>query len=238
MIEESKRGPLGNSARARHPAPCDARSGCSDGYGVLAGPVYVVVALAQALLRPGFDLTRDDVSLLANGGLGWIQVANFLVTGAMVTAFAVGLDRAFAGRRTGKRAARLLAAYGAGLVGAGVFVADPMHGFPPGAPAGMPAAISLHGLLHIAFAGVGFLCFVGACVLMAREFARTGRRRWAVASAITGVAFLAGFAGVASGSGSQAVVLAFWAALLLAWGWMAALAVHVYRGVAPSGGAR
>ncbi len=224
-----------------------ARSSCDNatrvtrsllGYGVLAGPLYVIVALAQALLRPGFDLTRDDVSLLANGGLGWIQVANLLVTGAMVIAFAVGLDRAFAGGRAGQRAARLLAAYGAGLVGAGLFVADPMHGFPPGAPAGMPAAISLHGLLHIAFAGVGFLCFVAACVLLAREFGRSGRRRWAMASAITATAFLAGFAGVASGSSSQAVVLAFWAALLLAWGWMAALAVQAYRDIAPPGEAR
>ena len=201
------------------------------GYGVLAGPVYVLVALAQALIRPGFDLTRDDVSLLANGSLGWIQVADFLVTGAMVIAFAVGLDRGFAGRRTGQRAARLLLGYGVGLVGAGIFVADPMHGFPPGAPAGMPVALSLHGLLHIAFAGVGFLCFVGACLLLGREFARRGRPRWAIASTVTGVVFLAAFAGVASGSNSQAVVLAFWAALLLAWGWLAALAVRLYRDV-------
>lgn len=201
------------------------------GYGVLAGPMYVAVALAQALVRPGFDLSRDDVSLLANGGLGWIQVSNFVVTGTMVIAFAVGLDRTFAGRRTCQRAARLLAAYGAGLVGAGLFVAEPMHGFPPGAPAGMPAALSLHGILHIVFAGVGFLCFVGACLILAREFGRSGRRRWAVASAVTGIAFLAGFAGVASGSDSEAVVLAFWAALLLAWGWMAAVAVRTYRDV-------
>lgn len=219
-------------------SPCDHATRVTRsllGYGALAGPVYVMVALAEALIRPGFDLTRDDVSLLANGDLGWIQIANFLVTGAMVIAFAVGLDRAFAGRRTGQRAARLLAAFGAGLVGAGIFVADPMHGFPPGAPAGMPAAISLHGLLHIVFAGLGFLCFVGACVLLAREFGQTGRRRWAVASAMTGVAFLAGFAGVASGSSNQAVVLAFWAVLLLAWGWLTAIAVRLYRdlGAAP-----
>src|SRR5437016_11844943 len=42
------------------------------GYGILAGPFYVVVALAQGLLRPGFDLARDDVSLLSNGDWGWI----------------------------------------------------------------------------------------------------------------------------------------------------------------------
>ena len=206
------------------------------GYGVLAGPVYVAVALAQAMIRPGFDLSRDDVSLLANGGLGWIQVANFLVAGAMVIAFAVGLDRALAGRRTGRWAARLLGAYGVGLVGAGIFVADPMHGFPPGAAAGMPATLSVHGILHIVFAGLGFLCFVGACLLLAREFARSGRSRGAITSAITGIVLVVGFAGVASGSSSPAVVLAFWAALLLAWGWMAALAVQLYAGVSAATG--
>ena len=209
------------------------------GYGVLAGPTCVVIALAQAVIRPGFDLTRDDVSLLANGSLGWIQAANFLVTGVMVIAFAVGLGRALGAGRIGRWAARLLGGYGAGLVGAGIFVADPMHGFPPGAPAGMPAALSPHGLLHVAFAGFGFLCFVGAGLLLARRFATEHRHGWAVASVVTGIVFLAGFAGVASGSGSQAVVLAFWAGLLLAWGYLAALAVQTYRDVsAPAGEAR
>jgi Protein of unknown function (DUF998) len=206
------------------------------GYGVLAGPVYVVVALAQALIRPGFDLTRDDVSLLANGSLGWIQVADFLVTGVMVIAFAVGLGRALDAGRTARWAARLLAGYGVGLVGAGIFVADPMRGFPPGAPAGMPASLTAHGLLHIVFAGIGFLCFVGACLLLARRFAVAHRRGWAVASAVTGVVFLAAFAGVASGSDSQAVVLAFWAVLLVAWGYLGALAVHLYGDVSARAG--
>jgi hypothetical protein len=44
------------------------------GYGVIAGPLYVAVSLAQALTRQGFDPTRHAWSLLSNGGLGWIQV--------------------------------------------------------------------------------------------------------------------------------------------------------------------
>jgi hypothetical protein len=53
------------------------------GYGVLAGPLYVGVSLAQALTRDGFELTRHAWSLLSNGSLGWLQIANFLVTGLM-----------------------------------------------------------------------------------------------------------------------------------------------------------
>ena len=43
------------------------------GYGVIAGPFYVVASLAEALTRAGFSLARDDWSLLANGALGWIH---------------------------------------------------------------------------------------------------------------------------------------------------------------------
>lgn len=199
------------------------------GYGALAGPFYVVVALAQAIARPGFDLTRHDVSLLANGGFGWVQVANFVATGLMVVACSVGLSRALPSGPAAKAAPRLLAGFGVGLVAAGIFTADPMNGFPPGTPAGMPATVSVHGLLHIAAAGVGFLCFVGACLLMARRFKVHGASRWAAFSAVTGIIFLVAFAGLASGSGSAAVVLGFWAALLAAWSWLALLSIRAYR---------
>ena len=199
------------------------------GYGVLAGPFYVLVVLVQAAIRPGFDLTRHDVSLLANGDLGWIQVANFLLTGAMVVACAVGVRRALATGPGATWGPILLALFGLGMIGAGLFVADPMGGFPVGTPAGHPATISTHGLLHLACAGIGFLGFVAACFAIAPRFAREGRRAWAWFSRATGVAFLLGFAGLASGSDSPLVVLAFWAVLLLAWGWLAGLSIHLYR---------
>jgi hypothetical protein len=201
------------------------------GYGALAGPLYVAVALAQAIVRPGFDLTRHDVSLLANGSFGWVQIANFLAAGLMVVACAVGLSRAMATGAAAKAAPRLLAGFGVGLIAAGVFTADPMNGSPLGTPAGMPATVSVHGLLHIAAAGVGFLCFIGACLAMARRFKVQGTGRWAAFSVVTGLVFLVAFAGLASGSSSAAVVLGFWAALLLAWSWLALLSIRTYRGI-------
>jgi hypothetical protein len=44
-----------------------------------AGPLFVIAALVQALTRPGFNLTRNALSLLDDGSLGWIQAANFIV---------------------------------------------------------------------------------------------------------------------------------------------------------------
>jgi len=193
------------------------------GYGVIAGPFYVVVSLCQALTRTGFDLSRHEWSLLANGGLGWIQIANFLLTGGMVVAFAVGLSRA------GHTAARLIAVFGLGMIGAGIFRADPSLGFPPGTPDG-PGAVSWHGLLHFVCAGIGFAYMIAACLVMARRFARAGDRGWAGFSAVTGVAFLGAFVGVASsGSGSPALTYTFVAAVVLVFAWISALAVRVYR---------
>lgn len=90
-------------------------------------------------------------------------------------------------------------------------------------------------MLHIASAAIGFICFIAACIVIARRFASEHRTGRAWFSVVTGVVFLGAFAGVASGSSSPIVVMAFWAALILAWAWIAALAVHLYRQAAPTG---
>jgi hypothetical protein len=202
------------------------------GYGVLAGPFYVVLVLIQSAIRPGFNLTRDDVSLLSNGSLGWVQIGNFVLTGLMIAAYAVGLKRALASGPGSVWGPRLLAVFGAGRVLAGIFVADPMNGFPAGAPAGRPTSVSVHGMLHLTFAGIGFLAFVTCCALFARRFALRGERVWAYFSGLTAAGFLAGFARLASGSSSPAVVIGFWVALLVAWGWLGAISLKTYRQVA------
>ncbi len=135
------------------------------GYGVIAGPIYVVAVAAQAATRDGFDPTRHAASQLANGDLGWIQIATFLVTGAMTIAAAVGVRRALGPGRQSAWASGLLGAYGAGLVVAGFFRADPSDGFPPGTPPGM-GEVSWHGLVHFAVAGLGFACLVAACFVL------------------------------------------------------------------------
>ncbi|WNV85830.1 DUF998 domain-containing protein [Umezawaea sp. Da 62-37] len=179
--------------------------------GVLAGPLYVVVSLAQASTREGFDLGRHAWSLLANGDLGWIQTANFVVTGLLVVAASVGL------RRASVRGATLIGAYGLSLVGAGAFHADPVRGFPVGAPG--TTTPSLHGMLHLVVGGIGFACLVAACFVLAAAFARAGRAGLAWFSRGTGVAFTAAFAGIAGGSHGPTVP-AFCAAVVLSWAWL------------------
>jgi hypothetical protein len=202
------------------------------GYGVLAGTVFEVSVLVQGLTRHGFRIPHDDASLLANGPLGWIQVATFLLAGAMTVAFAVGAHRALAGRAGGKWGPRLIGLYGAGLMAAGLLRADPADGFGPGAPAGKAAHISWHGDGHLIAASIGFIALIAACFVIARYFSRQGRRAMAIYSRITGVVFLAGFAGVTTGSSSSAIVLPFCVAILAAFAWLAVVAVSLYRRVA------
>lgn len=187
------------------------------GYGIIAGPLYVVVALVQALTREGFDLTRHQWSMLANGDLGWIQVTNFVVAALTTIAAAVGLHRA-----TGSTwAPRLIAVFGVSLIGAAVFKADPAMGFPAGTPEG-PAAISFHGMMHLVCGMIGFTSLAAACFVIARRYAP-------VFSRATGVLFLLGFAAVAIGAGAVWANLAFTAAILLIWTWLAAVCLHYYR---------
>jgi hypothetical protein len=197
-------------------------------YGVVAGPVFVLVSLAQALTRDGFDLARHQWSLLANGDLGWIQISNFLVSGLMTIAFAVGLRRALYPGPGTTWAPRLVAVYGASLLAAGVFRADPALGFPAGTPAG-PGTVSWHGMVHFMSAGIGFPCLIAACFVLGRRFSSEGARAWARYSRLTAAVFLAGFVAVATGGGAVWSNVAFVVAVILAWSWVSATALHRYH---------
>ncbi len=199
--------------------------------GTLAGPLYIIVGLIQIFIRPGFDVTRHDLSLMSNGDLGWIQIANFLVAGALTIAGAIGMRRALRGSLGGTWGPLLIGVYGVGLIGAGIFVADPMNGFPPGTPVG-PNVISWHGILHLISGAIGFLGLIAACFVFARRFAALGPRGWAAYSVATGVIFFAAFFGIATGSqqgGTTLVVVtvAFTIAVVLAWAWLTALAAQL-----------
>ncbi|RAY15558.1 DUF998 domain-containing protein [Actinomadura craniellae] len=188
------------------------------GCGIVAGPLYVGVSVAQGLVRDGFDFGRHAWSMLANGPYGWIQSANLILVGILVVAFAAGLRRAGAGRA----ASWLVAVFGAGMVAGGAFPADPGFGFPAGTPDG-PGTASLSGTLHLALSGVGFVCLVVAAFLLARQFAPVWTRAVAVA-------FLAGFGCIATGGGAVWANLVFTGAIILVWGWVTALAADEYRG--------
>ena len=195
--------------------------------GAIAAPLFAAVAVIEMFTRQGFDLRRHDLSLLSNGDLGWIQIANFVVAGLLVVAGAVGIKRAIPSGRASTWGPWLLGIYGLGWIGAGLFVADPMNGFPPGTPDGFPTNASWHSWMHLASGSVGFLALIAACVVFARRFASTGRRGWMAYSIVTAILVLAAVVGISSGSQQAAVIIAFFMAGILSLVWISALSFRL-----------
>ena len=104
--------------------------------GVVAGVGYPAIMLAAGALREGYRALHQPGSMLNLGPGGWVQIANFVVTGLLMIACAGGLRRALRSGRGATWAPLLIATYGVGLAAAGVFSPDPSYGYPPGAPLG------------------------------------------------------------------------------------------------------
>lgn len=187
--------------------------------GVAAGPVFVAAGFTHAFLRPGFDMARHPISMLALGETGWVQTLTFLLTGALVLAWSAGVRR----RLPSRWLPRALGALGVGLVAAGVFPADPGLGFPAGAPAGAPETISTAGALHAVAFGVAMLGWITAAVLLTRHFAATGARGWALLSGAAVVVLIAPLPVM----GATPVL---YVSSALTWAWMTAVAIRVTRG--------
>ena len=204
----------------------DRRTGRLLGCGAAAGPLYLVVGYLHAFLRPGFDPTRHALSLLSLGPWGWIQIANFIASGVLVVAGALGARRVLAGGPGGTLAPILLAIWGASLVMAGVFVAAPAPDFPPGLdPAARPSSVS--GVLHFVAGAVGFYALVGAAFVLARRYWTEGRRGWSAYTIVSATAVLVSFGAIASGPPSAAVMLTFYAAVTWIWLWHTAVFVDL-----------
>ncbi|MCC3763301.1 DUF998 domain-containing protein [Glycomyces sp. TRM65418] len=158
--------------------------------GVAAGPLFVGVTVAQAATREGFDPVVHPLSLLSLGDLGWLQIANFVVSGLLALAGAAGLRHSLAAGPASKWGPRLVGLYGIALVWGGVFVADPAFGYPAGAPDGAPAEQSWHSILH-AFAAPGAgLTLLAACFVFARRFRLEHRTAWRVACYVVPALYL------------------------------------------------
>jgi hypothetical protein len=87
--------------------------------GIVAGPLFLITGLAQAFTRQGFNFDRHALSMLSLGTLGFIQIANFLVSGALLVTAGMGAGHAMAagpGRTWGPR---LIAGFGIGMIIAG-----------------------------------------------------------------------------------------------------------------------
>lgn len=191
--------------------------------GAAAGPLFLAVGLVLGLADDSFSFGRNALSQLSLGDHGWIHRGVFLITGALMGAGAAGIRQVLRGTTAGTWAPRLVAVLGASFALNSVFTADPGAGYPAGTPSGVPLTMSAHGAVHLLGAGAGFLALCVAFVILARHFAATGQRGWALACRIVPVGVLAGFAA------SSASVVAFSVGAALGLGGLTAVTVHLRR---------
>lgn len=145
-----------------------------------------------------------------------------------MVAYAAGLRRAGIGRV----GPRLVAAFGIGLVGAGLFATGPL----PDARRDQRVATrpDLGEVLHDVFSMVAFGALAGACAVTGRRFSRAGQWRWASYSAASAMMVVGGvglFGQAFAGREPLARVggLIQRLTICLGWGWLAVLAVHLLR---------
>jgi hypothetical protein len=193
-------------------------------FGVLVGPFYLAVGLLQALLRNGFDLKRHALSHLANGPGGWVQTANFVLSGLMVIAAAVD---ARVLRPKSRAVSWTLGGFGASMLVAAVFPADPVDGFPVGTPEGNPTSISPTGLVHFAAGALGFTCLAASCFTAAWAMSRRKATSLARLSLLCGLAVVVGFFG--GFVGLPLGILGIWFAVVVGWAWLAVMSLHLPR---------
>jgi len=194
------------------------------GYGVVVGPFYLIVGGAQGLLRPGFSFARHPLSVLANGDYGWVQSANFALSGLMVMAAAIGMARVLG--KNGRAAAWTLFAYGVCVTVAAFLRADPVDGFPIGTPVGPPTSISAIGLAHFIVGAIGFILFGVSALLASRALARRGEVGISRLSLSSGLLMLVAFFG---GFALPSPVAGIWVSVIVGWTWLVLVSIHLYR---------
>jgi len=198
--------------------------------GVAAPIVFTTVYLIEGATRLGYDPLRHQVSLLSLGDRGWVQVLNFLVTGALLLVFAIGLREWLWGAPGGRVTPAAVAIAGLGLLLAGVFPTQPLFGYPPGTPEGMARDITPGSVLHVLGAILFFFGLIAAAAAFAVRSWREGSTGWAVASAGVAVVIFVCFG--ASGGGPSGELLfpdvtglLQRIALLAGFGWVLAVAL-------------
>jgi hypothetical membrane protein len=189
--------------------------------GAAGATLFITVFLVDGFAHENYSPLRNTVSELAIGPGGWIQIANFVVTGCLMTAFAVGLHRTMSRGHerapvTGDRAGwapRLIALYGLSLIVVGVFVSDPVAG----------QTTTTHGNIHLLVSLVVFGALTAACFVLGR---RLPERGWRVYSRAVGVAVPVLFIAMGAGPPAYSGLLQRFA-ILAGWTWIAAVSVRM-----------
>jgi hypothetical protein len=163
-----------------------------------------------------------SLSLLANGQWGWVQTANFIITGLLTLVGVVGMKYSNDNRNTSKINGGLLI-YGLGILLSGIFNADPMNGFPPGTDTGNSTP-SFSGFMHLIAGSVGFIGLIVAMFSVSILYKKEDHLVFRYFSIGCGIYFTLAFIGIATSGQQSGIILTiftlgFYLAVLFAWIW-------------------
>lgn len=180
--------------------------------GLVGALLFLVVILVNGVVKPEYDPVRDFVSEGSVGRGGWLQITNFVVSGALLTVFSFGL------RDTVTRwTAWLVRVFAICLIAAGVFVSDPV---PSDAATG-------HGIAHNAVSLAVFVALVAACCTAAR-WQPTRAWRWYCLLSAAAIAIFFVLAGAADPVDGKAGLFQR-VSIAAGWIWLAVLARRALR---------
>jgi Protein of unknown function (DUF998) len=129
--------------------------------GMAAPVVFVAVFTIDGWRRDDYDPVGMFVSELSLGAYGWVQIVNFLVTGALVVVFGHGLSSRSSSAPISRAGVVLVQIIGIGLVASGPFTTDPSTLF---------GQVSVHGIVHGVFGAVVFSLAPISCFVFYRRF--------------------------------------------------------------------
>ncbi|MDR6505742.1 DUF998 domain-containing protein [Arthrobacter oryzae] len=156
--------------------------------GMAGAVLFVSVFTIFGWLSPGYSPTRMFVSELSLGPNGWVQILNFVLTGALLLVLGVALARHFSSGAASRAGPALIQGIGLCLMASGPFTTD---------PSAMFDQRSAPGIVHGIFGALVFTFAPISCFVFYRRFRRDPAWRplagWTLASGVVlalGVALL------------------------------------------------
>lgn len=151
--------------------------------GVVAPLLNIVVLLILGAVRPDYNPWVVPDSNLELGEGGWMQSTNYIVTGVLLLAFAIGMRRLLRAGRGSTWGPILLGIYGFTFIAIGPILPDPSLGYPPGAS----STLTIHGVMHSLLGLLQFTSLTAACFVLARRDEALDGRGWSRYSVVTGL---------------------------------------------------
>ncbi|WP_188830976.1 DUF998 domain-containing protein [Nocardia camponoti] len=151
--------------------------------GIIAPLLNISVLLVLGAIRPDYNALVVPDSNLELGPGGWMQITNYIVTGALLLAFTVGAKWRLLRGPGSTWVPVLLCVYGLTFVAIGPILPDPSLGYPLGAS----EELTVHGAVHSLLGLVQFSSLTAACFVLARRDAKLGNLGWSTYSKVSGL---------------------------------------------------